>query len=55
VDIRSNGTSVRARVRIHNRMREGAGFLIDGLVENSANALAGAETVEVKQVTEGGG
>jgi hypothetical protein len=39
-------------VRIHERMREGAGFLIDGLAENSANALAGAETVDVKQVEE---
>jgi NADH-quinone oxidoreductase subunit G len=55
VDVRNNGTSLRARVRVHQRMREGAGFLIDGLAENSANALAGAETVEVKQVAEGGG
>jgi hypothetical protein len=44
---------VRARVRVHERMRDGAGFLIDGLAENSANALAGAEAVEVKQVGKG--
>jgi NADH-quinone oxidoreductase subunit G len=50
VDVRSNGTSVRARVAIHERMREGTGFMIDGLAENSANALAGAERVEVEQV-----
>jgi NADH-quinone oxidoreductase subunit G len=52
VDVRSNGTSVRARVRVHERMLEGAGFMIDGLAANSANALAGAETVEVAKVEE---
>jgi anaerobic selenocysteine-containing dehydrogenase len=52
VDVRSNGTSVRARVRIHERMLEGAGFMIDGLAENSANALAAAKTVEVTKVEE---
>jgi NADH-quinone oxidoreductase subunit G len=50
VDVRSNGTSVRARVRVHERMRDGAGFLIDGLAENSANVLGGAERVEVTTV-----
>jgi predicted molibdopterin-dependent oxidoreductase YjgC len=50
VDVSSNGTSVRARVRVHERMRDGAGFLIDGLVENSANVLAGAERVEVRKL-----
>jgi NADH-quinone oxidoreductase subunit G len=52
VDVRSNETGVRARVAIHERMGEGAGFLIDGLAENSANVLAGAETVEVSHVEE---
>ena len=52
VEVRSNGTSVRARVRIHERMREGAGFMIDGLAENSANALAGEAAVEVTKVEE---
>jgi NADH-quinone oxidoreductase subunit G len=53
VDVRSNGSSVRARVAIHERMREGAGFMIEGLAENSANALTGADRVEVRQVEEG--
>ena len=50
VDVRSNGTSVRARVAVRERMRGGAGFMLEGLAENSANALAGVERVEVKQV-----
>jgi hypothetical protein len=33
-------------------MREGAGFMIDGLAENSANALADAPAVEVTKVEE---
>jgi NADH-quinone oxidoreductase subunit G len=53
VDVRSNGTSVRAWVRVHERMRDGAGFLIDGLAENSANLLGGAERVEVSKVEAG--
>ena len=52
VDVKSNGTSVRASVVVHERMREGAGFMIEGLAESSANALAGAERVEVEQVGE---
>jgi NADH-quinone oxidoreductase subunit G len=47
VDVRSNGTSVRARVAIRERMRPGAAFLIDGTAENNANVFNGAETVEV--------
>jgi NADH-quinone oxidoreductase subunit G len=50
VDVRSNGHSVRARVAVRERMRPGAGFLIDGLAEQSANILAGAETVEVERI-----
>ena len=37
VDVRSNGHSVRARVAVRERMRPGAGFLIEGLAEQSAN------------------
>jgi anaerobic selenocysteine-containing dehydrogenase len=47
VEVRSNGTSVRARVALSERMRPGAVFLIDGTAEDNANALGGAETVEI--------
>jgi hypothetical protein len=40
VDVRSNGTSVRARVRIRERMRPGTAFLIDGLGD-AASSRAG--------------
>jgi NADH-quinone oxidoreductase subunit G len=50
VEVRSNGHSVKARVAVRERMRPGAGFLIDGLAEQSANALAGAETIEVNRI-----
>ena len=33
-------------------MRPGAGFLIEGLAEQGANMLAGAETVEVAKAGE---
>ena len=48
VDVRSNGTSVRARVVIRERVRPGAGFLIEGLGDNCAGALVG-EDVEVSR------
>ena len=47
VEVRSNGHSVKARVAVRERMRPGAGFLIEGLAEQGANLLAGAESVEV--------
>jgi NADH-quinone oxidoreductase subunit G len=47
VDVRSNGTSVRARVALRERMRPGAVFLIEGTAEDNANALAGTTTVEI--------
>ena len=47
VDVRSNGTSLRARVTIRERIRPGAGFLIEGTVEANANALEPGELVEV--------
>jgi hypothetical protein len=33
-------------------MRPGAAFLIDGTAEDNANALAGAETVEIAKSAE---
>ena len=47
VDVRSNGHSVRARVAVRERMRPGTGFLIEDLAEQGANALSGADEVEV--------
>jgi len=49
VTVRANGHSVEARVAIRERIRPGAGFLIEGLAENGANLLAGAETVQVER------
>jgi NADH-quinone oxidoreductase subunit G len=40
VTVSANGSSVRARVAIRERMREGAAFLIEGTDESNANALA---------------
>ncbi len=48
VDVRSNGTSVRARVVIRERVRPGSGFLIQGLGD-LAGTLVG-EDVEVSRV-----
>ncbi|HKH13511.1 MAG TPA: NADH-quinone oxidoreductase subunit NuoG [Solirubrobacterales bacterium] len=42
VDVRSNGTSVRARVAIRERVKPGSGFLIEGLGD-VAGALAGRQ------------
>ncbi|HSI79780.1 MAG TPA: NADH-quinone oxidoreductase subunit NuoG [Solirubrobacterales bacterium] len=50
VEVRSNGTSVRARVALRERVRPGAAFLIEGTADQNANALAGAETVAVEKV-----
>jgi NADH-quinone oxidoreductase subunit G len=50
VDVRSNGTSVRARVVIRERVRPGAGFLIDGLGD-AAGSLVG-EPVEISPAGE---
>jgi NADH-quinone oxidoreductase subunit G len=52
VDVRSNSTSVRARVALRERMRPGAVFLIEGTAQDNANALAGAETVEIARSAE---
>jgi anaerobic selenocysteine-containing dehydrogenase len=53
VDVKSNGTSLRARVAIRERMRPGAAFLMEATVEANANALSAADSIEV--VKAGGG
>ena len=50
VDVRSNGTSVRARVVIRERVRPGSGFLIEGLGD-----LAGTLVGEDVEVSPAGG
>ena len=45
--MRSNGTSLRARVAIRERVQPGSGFLIEGTAEANANALPTGEPVEV--------
>ena len=47
VDVRSNGTSLRARVVVRERVRPGSAFLIEGTTEANANALEPGEPVEV--------
>ena len=49
VDVRSNGHAVDARVKLRERMRPGAAFLIEGTAENNANVLDGAEMVEIEK------
>ena len=39
--MRSNGTSVEARVALRERMRPGAAFLIEGTADDNANVLNG--------------
>ena len=51
VDVRSNGTSVRARLAIRERVRPGTGFLVDGLGDG-AGALA-RELVEISPAEDG--
>jgi NADH-quinone oxidoreductase subunit G len=50
VDVRSNGTSVRARVEVRERVRPGSGFLVDGLGD-AAGTLRG-EVAEVSRAGE---
>jgi NADH-quinone oxidoreductase subunit G len=52
VDVRFNGKGVRARVSIHERIKPGAGFLIDGLGDG-ARALGG-ELVEISRAGDTG-
>ena len=50
--VRSNGTSVRARVALRERMKPGSAFLIEGTASENANALDGAETVAIERAGE---
>jgi NADH-quinone oxidoreductase subunit G len=50
VHVRSNGTSVRARVALRERIRPGAAFLIEGTATNNANLLNGAASVTLEKV-----
>jgi NADH-quinone oxidoreductase subunit G len=51
VEASSNGHSLRAHVAIRQRMRPGAGFLIEGTAENNPSQLGGAETIDVQPAT----
>ena len=52
VDVSQNGTSVRAKVAVKERMRDGICFLIEGTSEDNANELlnGGPVTVEISKV-----
>ncbi|HEX2129790.1 MAG TPA: NADH-quinone oxidoreductase subunit NuoG [Solirubrobacterales bacterium] len=52
VEVRSNGTSLRARVALRARMLPGTAFLIEGTAGENANALNGARTVEVTKLSD---
>jgi NADH-quinone oxidoreductase subunit G len=45
VDVRSNGTSVRARVAIRERVRPGSGFLIEGLGDQAGSLVGGVAEI----------
>jgi NADH-quinone oxidoreductase subunit G len=48
VTVSQNGTSVRARVSIKERVPEGVCFLLEGLAEGNANALLNGSPVSVQ-------
>jgi NADH-quinone oxidoreductase subunit G len=48
VDVRQNGTSLRATVAIRSAVADGTAFLADGIATDSANALTGP-TIEVSK------
>jgi anaerobic selenocysteine-containing dehydrogenase len=48
VNVSRNGTSLRARVAIKERIQEGACFLIEGTAENNANGLLNGSRVAVE-------
>ena len=50
VEVRSNGARIGARVALRERIRPGAGFLIEGTADDNANALGAAETLEVTRM-----
>jgi anaerobic selenocysteine-containing dehydrogenase len=47
VVVSSNGDAVEAKVALRERLRPGGAFLIEGLPEQNANLLKGAEIVEL--------
>jgi NADH-quinone oxidoreductase subunit G len=53
VNVAQNGTGIRARVAIKERVQEGACFLIEGIAEDNANALLNGAPVSV-QITKVG-
>jgi NADH-quinone oxidoreductase subunit G len=52
VEVHSNGTSLRARVALRERMLPGTAFLIEGTAAENANALNGARTIEVSRLSD---
>jgi NADH-quinone oxidoreductase subunit G len=48
VKVAQNGTSIRARVAIRERVQEGVCFLLEGTQESNANALLGGSPVSVQ-------
>ena len=52
VDVAQNGTSLRAKVAVKERVSEGACFLIEGTAEDNANALLNGApaTVQISKV-----
>ncbi len=50
VVVRSNGTSVQARVALRDRIRPGAAFLIEGTKTENANVFAGGEHVTLEKL-----
>jgi anaerobic selenocysteine-containing dehydrogenase len=48
VRVAQNGTGVRARVAIKERMQDGACFLIEGVADGNANQLLNGGPVEVE-------
>ncbi|HKB51929.1 MAG TPA: NADH-quinone oxidoreductase subunit NuoG [Solirubrobacterales bacterium] len=47
VDVSQNGTTVRARVAVKERVQEGVCFLIEGIAEDNANGLLNGSPVSV--------
>jgi anaerobic selenocysteine-containing dehydrogenase len=47
VSVSQNGTSIRARVAIRERVQEGTCFLLEGTAESNANALLNGSPVNV--------
>jgi NADH-quinone oxidoreductase subunit G len=53
VNVAQNGTGIRARVAIKERVQDGACFLIEGVAEDNANALLNGAPVSV-EITKAG-